>query len=434
MTTLNTTPQSVQEMTHLYDNHDEIDLLELWTILVKHKMTIFTVTAVTVLLAISYALLVTPIYKIEASLLPATEEQLEHLRVDSVDSVDSVGSKNVFEIFNRNLASQQSYRKVFDDMGLVSIYEPDANNTDSVFSKFSKDIVITRPKIKKDESRVLTTAISIEGQDSTLTAEIVNQIVATASDATKLELISNLTARIDNRKKSLIRNMGLLKNKETKLNQDEITRLLETDKLQQDKINDEISVLRHSAKARRYDSIAKLKEAANIANTLGLLEISDAESVSSVNSSSNIVTKIENTQQPLYLRGEKALRSEVQQLESRKSDDPFIPELRQLQKQLSLLDHNRKVELLQARKSNDAFISELRGLEVSLEKLSLIELDANAISVMRVDQQAYAPESPVKPKKILIVAVSLVLGLMFGIFTAFFKNATASRKEDSLSH
>ncbi len=51
---------------------------------------------------------------------------------------------------------------------------------------------------------------------------------------------------------------------------------------------------------------------------------------------------------------------------------------------------------------------------------------------MTVDQAAYPPSSRIKPKRTLIVTLGAVLGLMLGVFTAFFMNFLEShRKEES---
>ncbi len=47
---------------------------------------------------------------------------------------------------------------------------------------------------------------------------------------------------------------------------------------------------------------------------------------------------------------------------------------------------------------------------------------------MQINQYAYAPESAIKPKKKLIVAVAFIAGFILSIFLVFIMNAF--RKED----
>jgi len=200
--------------------------------------------------------------------------------------------------------------------------------------------------------------------------------------------------------------------------QDKITQLTQADDLEKIKISDEIKASRESAKNKRNDRIVVLNEAAIIAHSLGIL---DNPSISYAKKSS-VYTQVNGQAQPLYMLGEKALKSEIQQLTLRTSDDPFIPELRVLQKKLLLLEHNREIEMLKVRANDDAYIGSLRDKENELSKLSTIHLDPNSFSVMAVDQEAYPSYKHIKPKRLLIIVVGFILGLMMGIFTAFFVN------------
>jgi chain length determinant protein (polysaccharide antigen chain regulator) len=87
-----------------------------------------------------------------------------------------------------------------------------------------------------------------------------------------------------------------------------------------------------------------------------------------------------------YMRGAKAIEAEMKVLEARQSDDPFIAELRSSQEQLSFL--------------------------------KTIEVRPENVSVFTLDSAADVPETPIKPKKPLIIALGLVLGGMLGVFAA----------------
>lgn len=86
----------------------------------------------------------------------------------------------------------------------------------------------------------------------------------------------------------------------------------------------------------------------------------------------------------MYMRGSKALKAEIQALESRVSDDPFIPTLRTLQEQQRLFN----------------------SLSINPEK----------VAVFRQDGSVDIPDTPVKPKKALILAIGLMAGGLLGVF------------------
>ena len=144
-----------------------------------------------------------------------------------------------------------------------------------------------------------------------------------------------------------------------------------------------IASKRHIAKRRRDDTILRYEEAAIIASKLGVMDRVDSTNIVQ-NNQLNITT----SNIPLYFRGFKALSAEIAFLKNRQSDDPFISGLRDLQEKLSLL----------------------RSINFSKQKMHAVQ----------IDQAAYPPNRPFKPNRRLIVSVTTFVGLLSGIFLAFF--------------
>lgn len=143
-----------------------------------------------------------------------------------------------------------------------------------------------------------------------------------------------------------------------------------------------IASLRSTAQQRREDRIAILKEALVVANAVGL----SSPQVTAGRTSSNEELSEFIDGSLTYMRGAKAIEAEMKVLETRESDDPFILELRSSQEQLSFL--------------------------------KTIDVQPKNVSVFTLDSAADVPETPIKPKKALIVALGLVLGGMLGVFIA----------------
>jgi chain length determinant protein (polysaccharide antigen chain regulator) len=100
---------------------------------------------------------------------------------------------------------------------------------------------------------------------------------------------------------------------------------------------------------------------------------------------------------PLYYLGIEALSAEIEILQNRKSDDPFISGLRDFQEQLALL----------------------RSFKIS---------DKGMHSVS-IDQPAYSQKNRIKPNRRLIVSLGTVVGLFLGIFLVFFVSFVQKQKE-----
>ena len=153
-----------------------------------------------------------------------------------------------------------------------------------------------------------------------------------------------------------------------------------------------IASKRQMAKQRREDTILRHEEAAVIAGKLGVRDRVDTTNVVQ-NNQRNIST----SSTPLYYRGYRALNAEIKILKNRKSDDPFISGLRDLQEILALL--------------------------------SSIKIEAEGMHAVTVDQAAYPPKNRIKPDRRLIVSLSTVVGLFLGIFLVFFVSFVKKQKE-----
>jgi chain length determinant protein (polysaccharide antigen chain regulator) len=147
-------------------------------------------------------------------------------------------------------------------------------------------------------------------------------------------------------------------------------------------LTEKIASKRALAQSRREDRIAVLKEALVLAESVNLLK--------------PMIDQAANNLSMEYMRGAVAIKAEIAILQARESDDPFISGMRDLQERLNYLQS--------------------------------IKFDENKLKVVRIDEPAVAPEAAIKPKKRLIVAVALVLGVMLGVFAALIRGAVRKRR------
>jgi len=310
------------------------------------------VTVVTALGSVVYALVQPRIYKAEALLLPPKVKDVlssnvfglqindtkEHISTDI--SVDDVFSK-----FKRNLNSRTLHKKFIQENGLIEFLAPDRTTetrNEDIYQRFSKLITLG------EENGI--TSLSIELHDAEIAAQWVNDLIEFVDKETITMLVDDLRNSIANQIRDI-----------------EYT----------------IASKRQMAKQRREDKILRYKEASIIAMQLDI-----ADRIDTTNVVQNNRLNITTTNIPLYYRGYRALNAEIEYLNNRKSDDPFISGLRDLQEQLALL----------------------RSIKFDQEKMTAVH----------IDQAAYPPNSPIKPNRRLIVSLATVVGLFSGIFLAFF--------------
>ncbi len=341
---------------------DTIDLYELWITLWSKKWLVIAVTIIAALGSVVYALQQTPIYKAEALLLPPKAKDIQSLnmqglqglqRVQGLQGVQRASAVGVFAEFKNNLSSRTLQKKFIKEYGLMEMLAPERTpetKDEEIYEGFAKMI-----KIENKGS----TSISIELHDAEVAAQWVNDYIKFIDTETITLLVENMRNSITNRIRDIEYTIGSK---------------------------------RQMAKQRREDQIQQFKEASTIAVKLGAKDRVDATNVIQ-NNQLNISTFTT----PLFYRGYRALNAEIAILLNRKSDDPFIMGLRDLQESLALL----------------------RSIKIEDEGLRAVS----------VDQAAYPPKNRIKPNRRLIVSLGTVVGLFLGIFLVFFVSFIQNQKE-----
>ncbi len=329
---------------------DTIDLYELWITLWNKKWLVIAVTVIAALVSVVYALQLTPIYKAEALLLPPSATDVKSVNLQGVQGMTP---NTTFAAFKNNLSSRSLQKKFIDEYGLLDILAP--NRTPE-----TRDIEILEgfSKMMKIEDKG-GFSISMESNDPVFAAKLVNDYVSFFDLETVRQLVSDARNSI----------------------QEQIV-----------DIEYKIGSKRQMAKQRREDQILRFGEALIIARKLAIKDRVDTNTVVQ-NNQLNISTS--NT--PLYYRGFKALDAEIVFLKNRKSDDPFIVGLSDLQEQFTLLRS--------------------------------FKINESGMHSVTVDQAAYPSKNRIKPNRRLIVSLGTVVGLFLGIFLVFFVSFIQKQKE-----
>ena len=261
-------------------------------------------------------------------------------------------------MFTQNLRSESLRREFFEQVYLpAETGSQGARAKDQLRESFNKKLSVTNPDVKNSPERF---AVTVQSTDRQQTAQWVNLYVDLAAKKTQKDIADTVSTDVSMRAKS---------------------------------IQARIVILREGARKYREDRIARLSEELEIANKVGLQ--SSKVKASRISSDGELEQFVDGNL--MYMRGAKAIRAELDILQNRKNDDPFIAGLRELENQLAFL--------------------------------AKVSASPDGVAVFTLDSAAQVPETPIKPKKTLTLALGLVLGGMLGIFIALIRSMLAKRRE-----
>ncbi len=431
-----------------FPQKDEMSLNDLLGVLLKNKMIIFGITVIATVGAVIYALSLPIVYKAESTFLPPLGSDIQALNISGyqIDSIgddklktklidsDSFSINSVYKTFRKNLYSKEPRRSIFEKMGLLDIFEPkrdEKTDVKAIVAGFTDSFSVTTTGSLSGDT-VPTISLAMEGGDPELIAEIVNRVGSEVEQQTKTEIISNINAKIAAKINHLTREIKLLRDSVRQKRLDEIERLELANHIDIERINVRIAISKKDLKSRKQqikdNKIKILKEAAMIARALNI-----KYSVFEQNTQ-NMQNQLGTSKfyDQLYDRGYKALEAEIEVITNRESDNKFNPEISALQERLKSLENNLKIEQLKSRKNDDPFIESLRDVESELKRMKSIHIDPETVITAQLDQTAISKR--IKPDRRLIVVIGSFLGLMLGIIGAFFSYFLEfQRKEEKVN-
>lgn len=325
--------------------HNEIDFIELVQSVWRHKFVVFFAALVGGLCASAYAFLSSPVYEVKVSFLPPSLSDIAPLSSGRAQiGLEPFSVSDVYQVFARNLEADDSLRRFFKAVYLPSLSKQDQESVPNgtLYRRFLKGFKVVVP----DRLRPDRYSLVVQGKDPDEIVQWVTTYVGQVARESREQAIRNAQGEL----------------------------AVAAGNLQQ-----EIASLRATAMSRRQDRIVQLGEALKVAEAVGLVN----PPVLSGQTNEQLTAIMDGSL--TYMRGSKALRAEMSALESRVSDDPFIPQLRDLQEKYELY--------------------------------ARIATESPNIGVFRQDGDVVMPDEPIKPKKALIITLGVVLGgILGGVF------------------
>ncbi|MGE1154890.1 Wzz/FepE/Etk N-terminal domain-containing protein [Pseudomonas kitaguniensis] len=415
---------------------DEIDLIEVANSVWRQKKLVLGCTILVGVLGASYAFLAPKVYEVSSVLRPAAINELDALNRSEVyklppaDALAKVGAQ--LDSYGARLDFFKSHEQLFQ------AFRKPGQSLEQSFDDFNRNSVnVIVPDPKKSDSLSSYIRLEMQYPSDVDGVAILNGFVDYAIAAEREQVGADLKVIVNNRLSELKGKIDAARaNYETE-KESKIAKLLEADRLKRAQLQDELSALRLQMKMERGDRLAELAEAISIAKSMGIRTPTTPSAMGdATRSGSNQVmrTEVNNQKIPLYFMGTEALEAEQTALQKRTSDDFTSTRIAEIGKELQLLQSNREVEVLQKRANEDIFLQDVQPLRAEVARLRSLNIDMTNLKLVAVDRRAQEPLSPVKPKKSLVIAISLIAGLFLGVLIAVLRYFILShRKAESHS-
>ncbi|MFO2463539.1 Wzz/FepE/Etk N-terminal domain-containing protein [Pseudomonas sp. 15FMM2] len=425
---MNRTPQS-----HANAASDEFDLFELFHSVWRQKKLVIGCTVFAGLVGVGYALLAPRVYQVSSVLRPAAINELDALNRSEVyklppaDALAKVGSQ---------LDSYEARLNFFKaNQGLFEAFQRPGRSLEQSFEAFNRNAInLVLPTSKDTDSPSSHIRLELQYPADINGVAILNGFVDYAIAAEREQVGADLKVIVNNRLAELKGKIDAARSNYETGKESKVATLLEGDKLKRARLEDELKALRMQMKMERSNRLAELAEAISIAKSMGIENPTTPSAMADAGRSGSgqvMRTEVTNQQIPLYFLGTEALEAERVALQRRTSDDFTNSRVAEISKELQLLEVNREVEVLNKRGNEDIFLQDVEPLRAEVARLRGLNIDMSNLQLVTIDRRAQEPLSPIKPRKIQVVALSLVAGLALGILAALIRHFALIHRDAS---
>ena len=398
----------------------EIDLLALCGSLWTYKFLILGVTLFIFACSTLYAMLATPVYQVESVLRPVALKHLDELNGTKLMELSPAAALQRVGVALESYSIRLQFLR--DNPELTAALQIGDEPLEQVLERLNRDgFTVLRPDLKKapDSSPFVGLRFAFPaGVDG---VAIVNGLVGAAVERERQRIQDDFSVLLANRLAQVESKIAAQRAAYDAGKEAKIAVLLEADRLQKVQLEDELRALRQQLLVRRQNRIKQLNEAIQIAERLHITKPTTPSALGDSQretQGSIFRTEVNNQQIPLYFMGVEALEAERSALIARQSDDFSEPRISEIQKQLTLLAHNREVEVLRDRANEELFLANLAALTEQRARLEHMKVDFSKLQLVQLDQSATTPSAPVRPRKLLIMALGLIIGAAFGVGAA----------------
>ena len=358
--------------------NDEIDLADLVRSLWNGKWLVMGTTLATVILAMVYLIIVPKSYTGTLYIAPISIVEANKYLILNENELINVNSNQLESLFIEDLQLFKGLEKFTEEKKYIEKLENESTlEFTARIKSVARTFILSKPVNKKGDIEPKWT-IELTTQQPELATEVLSNALSFSNDIVN----SQIQNTIDKYTTIRARNIAM-----------EI-----------EDISITADILLSQEKLTTQVRLAFLKEQAILARAIGIEQ--NTLTGQTFTTQSALVTNV-SQEQPFYLRGYIAIEKEIDILSSRQAPELFISELAGLEK--------RKQQLLRDQSVNRAKIA-IKSTPIGTDTFKAVAYDLSSI------------EFKSKTKTSLILALSLVLGGMIGIFVLLIRNAVTREK------
>ena len=414
---------SVQRVSTIAASGD-IDFFTIFRTVWRRRMLVVGVAGACALLGGVVAFAISPVYEVATTLRPVALNQLDALNRSKIYSLPP---DEALRRVGATLDSYQARLEFFRSKPeLIRAFQDEGQTVEQAFQDFnSTALSVVQADSKKVDLLSNFIGLNMQYSKNIDGAAVLNDFVDFAVERERIRLSKDMQIILANRLAEVDAKLASALTAYQSTNEGQIARLEEADAVKRAQLSDELKALRVQLKLQRQSRLAELDEAIGVAKSLGLKKPSTPSLMADeVSGSGNIIrTEVNGRPVPLYFMGTEVLEAERTALRKRTSDDFVEPRIGEIRKQLILLATNRTVEAIKTRANDQAFLEGVEALRGERARLQAIDTQLLGLHLVTIDQRAVAAKLPIKPRKSLIVLISLVGGGVLGIVLALLRGA-----------
>lgn len=415
----------------LVQREDEIDLFELVQTLWQAKLQILLISFLFVVIGAAYAFLSTPIYDSEFKITLSKESNLYPINNSELITLTPESS---LALVREKLLSSENFADFYKQNAQRFPIRPDAlSENQFAYKIFSENIKLVEPKAKKGEQIDVYLGLNYQYPAGIEGYTLLNDYLNWTTINIKNELKQDFLALRENQLKVNQKQLDQILVGYNREVDSKLVRLKEDNQYQRKLLQDKLAAVKDKLLAENQQRVLVLDENIAIARQLKFKKpTSPSDAKERVANAGGDVIKAEFSamdQLPLYFMGYESLEAEKAELLKRTKENFPSDQITELERQIALLKNNREIEKLLAREQPKMFLDTYLELEQKnnyLADLDMREMDAK---LYIVQSKALTPIKPIKPKKLLILVLSALLGGMFAVLFVLISSAIKNRQK-----